>query len=67
VIPQLIVSLFLVIAAYAAILVAFFAVLFTGRWPQGLREFVIGASRWLLRVDAWFFLLADPYPPFSLR
>lgn len=67
VIPQLIVLFFLGIAVYVAIVVAFFAVLFTGRWPEGLREFVVGVMRWVLRVDAWFFLLADPYPPFSLR
>jgi hypothetical protein len=67
VIPQLIVLLFLWIAASFAVFVAFFAVLFTGRWPGGLRDFVVGASRWILRVDAWFYLLADPYPPFSLN
>jgi hypothetical protein len=66
VIPQLIVLFFLGIAASLAVLVAFFVVLFTGRWPTGLRDFVVGAMRWILRVDAWFFLLADPYPPFSL-
>jgi hypothetical protein len=67
VIPQAIVLFFLAIAVSVAMVVAFFAVLVTGRWPTGLRDFVIGASRWYLRVDAWFWLLADPYPPFSLR
>ncbi len=67
VIPQLIVLFFLAIALYATMFVAFFVVLFTGRWPAGLRDFVIGAARWVLRVDAWFYLLADEYPPFSLR
>jgi hypothetical protein len=66
VIPQLIVILFLLIALYVVVVIAFFAVLFTGRWPAGLRDFVIGGGRWVLRVDAWFYLLADPYPPFSL-
>jgi hypothetical protein len=66
VIPQVIVILFLSVALYFAVLVAFFAVLFTGRWPAGLRDFVVGANRWILRVNAWFLLLADPYPPFSL-
>jgi hypothetical protein len=50
-----------------AVLAAFFVVLFTGRWPAGLRDFVVGANRWIFRVDAWFYLLADPYPPFSLN
>jgi hypothetical protein len=67
VIPQLIVLFFLGIALYVVIVVAFFAVLFTGRWPEGLRDFVVGVMRWVLRVDAWFLLLADPYPPFSLH
>jgi Domain of unknown function (DUF4389) len=66
VIPQWIVIIFLGIALYIALLVAFFAVIITGRWPDGLREFVVGATRWILRVDAWFLLLANPYPPFSL-
>jgi Domain of unknown function (DUF4389) len=66
VIPQAIVIFFVGIVLYLAMLVAFFAVLITGHWPEGLRAFVIAASRWVLRVDAWFFLLANPYPPFSL-
>ena len=66
VIPQWIVIIFLGIALYIALILAFFAVIITGRWPDGLREFVVGASRWILRVDAWFLLLANPYPPFSL-
>jgi hypothetical protein len=67
VIPQAIVIFFLAIALYAAMLVAFFAVIITGKWPAGLRDFVVGLSRWIFRVDAWFYLLADPYPPFSTR
>jgi hypothetical protein len=67
VIPQAIVLFFLAIAVYVAMLVAFFAVLFTAHWPAGLRSFVVGAARWFVRVNAWFLLLADPYPPFSLR
>jgi hypothetical protein len=66
VIPQAIVILFLSIALYIAVLVAFFAVIITGRWPDGLKEFVVGATRWIFRVNAWYLLLADPYPPFSL-
>jgi hypothetical protein len=67
VIPQLIVLIFLGIALYVVGIIAFFAVIFTARWPTGLRDFVIGVNRWILRVDAWFYLLADPYPPFSLN
>ena len=66
VIPQLIALFFVGIALYFVSIVAFFVVIIVGRWPSGLAEFVVGANRWLLRVDAWFDLLADPYPPFSL-
>jgi hypothetical protein len=41
-------------------------VLFTGRWPDGLRTFVVGVIRWATRVNAYFLLLTDEYPPFSL-
>lgn len=49
-----------------AIIGAFFVVLFTGRWPEGLRRFVLGAGRLVLRVNAYSRLLVDEYPPFSL-
>jgi hypothetical protein len=67
VIPQLIVLAVLMLAAFLAMVIAWFAVVITGRWPDGLRDFVVGVGRWAMRVDGWFFLLADPYPPFSLR
>jgi hypothetical protein len=43
-----------------------FAVLFTGRWPEGMRDFVLNVWRWVLRVEVYFLLLADEYPPFVL-
>lgn len=54
------------IAAGAAIIVGWFAVLITGAWPEGLRSFVLRVEFWAVRVGAWFYLLADPYPPFTL-
>lgn len=45
----------------------FFAVLFTGRWPEGMRNYLIGATRWGTRVTAYFYLMTDVYPPFSLE
>jgi Domain of unknown function (DUF4389) len=66
VIPQLFVLAVLAFAASIAVFIAFFAVLFTGRWPAGLRNFVIGVARWSLRVNAYFLLLTDVYPPFAL-
>jgi hypothetical protein len=66
VIPQLIVFALLAVAAVLAWLVALFAVLFTGRWPEGLRTFVVGVMRWGTRLEAYVALLTDEYPPFSL-
>jgi hypothetical protein len=66
VIPQLIVLSVLGLVAFFAFVIAFFAVLFTGRWPEGLRTFVVGVMRWSTRVSAYFYLLTDEYPPFSL-
>ena len=66
VIPQIIVLALLIVAAVVVFVIAFFAVLFTGKWPTGLRDFVLGVMRWSLRVQAYFLLLTDIYPPFSL-
>jgi hypothetical protein len=67
-IPHYIVLLFLLLAAYVAVLIAFFAILFTGRYPRGLFDFVVGTLRWLNRVQAYsHWLMTDRYPPFSLK
>ncbi|MFN8025026.1 MAG: DUF4389 domain-containing protein [Acidimicrobiia bacterium] len=66
VIPHLFVLWFLGIGVLFAWIGAFFAVLFTGAWPEGLRKFVIGYERWSLRISAYVFFLTDEYPPFSL-
>ena len=66
-IPHYIVLVFLGIAAFVCIVIAWFAILFTGRYPRGLFDFVVGVGRWGVRVEAYAFLLAtDRYPPFSL-
>jgi hypothetical protein len=65
-IPHYIVLFFLAIAAFVSVIIAWFAILFTGRYPRGLFDFVVGVYRWFLRVDAYAFLLVtDRYPPFS--
>jgi len=66
-IPHCIVLWFLGIAALVSVVIAWFAILFTSRYPQSLFEFVVGVLRWSLRVSAYAFLLTtDRYPPFSL-
>jgi hypothetical protein len=65
--PHYIVLLFLLIALVIAAIVVWFAVLFTGRYPQGLFDFAEGVMRWSNRVGAYAFILAtDRYPPFRL-
>jgi hypothetical protein len=67
-IPHLIVLLFLYVAALVVWVIVWFAILFTGRFPRGLFDFLVGVSRWSLRVNAYaVLLLRDDYPPFSLR
>jgi hypothetical protein len=68
VIPHYFVLLFLGIAAAVCVIIAWFAILFTGRYPKSLFDFVLGVQRWGLRVVAYAFLLiTDKYPPFSLE
>jgi hypothetical protein len=66
-IPHYIVLLVLWIGAFFAIVIAWFAVLITGRYPRGLFDFVVGVNRWTIRVTAYVYLMVDPYPPFSLE
>jgi len=66
VIPHLFVLALLAIGVWVSLIIAFFAVLFTGQWPAGLRDYVIKVMRWGVRVQAYFLLLTDLYPPFEL-
>ena len=66
-IPHYFVLFFLSIASFFALIIAWFAILFTGRYPRRLFNFNVGVNRWWLRVKAYAFLLVtDTYPPFSL-
>jgi hypothetical protein len=66
-IPHYIVLLFLWLAALVSVVITWFAILFTGRYPRGLFEFVDGVLRWTNRVAAYaFVLVTDEYPPFRL-
>jgi Domain of unknown function (DUF4389) len=67
-IPHYIVLIFLFIAAFVCVVIAWFAILFTGRYPRSLFDFVVGVQRWALRVVSYAFVLnTDQYPPFALE
>jgi hypothetical protein len=67
-IPHILILVVLSVAAFFAVIAAWFAILFTGRYPRGLFDFVVGVGRWWLRVQAYALLLVtDRYPPFSLH
>ena len=66
IIPHLIAIWALAVAWALVTTIAWFAILFTGRYPASLYEFSVGALRWTTRVEAYLLLLHDEYPPFSL-
>lgn len=67
VIPHLVVLVLLGLGAIVAVVVAWVAIVFTGRYPDGLFDYVVGVGRWNLRVVAYAFaLVTDEYPPFRL-
>ena len=65
--PHYVVLVFLWIGAVIAVIIAWFAILFTGRYPRGLFDYVVGVFRWTNRVVGYaFVLVTDRYPPFRL-
>jgi hypothetical protein len=67
-IPHYILLIFLWIAALVSVIIAWFAILFTGRYPRGLFDFLQGVGRWTNRVIGYaFVLVTDEYPPFRLE
>ena len=65
-VPHFICLFALGIGAFFVAIYAWFAVLFTGRWPRGAFDYMVGVFRWAYRVVAYYHLMVDPYPPFSL-
>jgi hypothetical protein len=65
VIPHAIVLAFYAIAAGVVVIIAWFALVFTGRWPRGMYDFVAGFFRYATAVHGYFYLLTDDYPPFG--
>jgi hypothetical protein len=67
IIPHMIVVGLLSIAWWVTSCVAWFAILITGNYPNGLYNFGVGVLRWFIRVEAYLLLLVDEYPPFSFE
>ncbi len=67
IIPIALFTALVAIAAFFALIASFFAVLFTGRWPEGIHSFVVKTARLGLRLNAYGRLLVDDYPPFALE
>ena len=65
-IPHYIAIYVLGFGAALGLFIAWFAVLFTGRYPEALFDFIVGVERWRLRVGAYILLQVDTYPPFTL-
>jgi hypothetical protein len=66
-IPHYIVLIFLYIGAFFVVIAAWFAILFTGRYPRGIFDYLVGVGRWQNRVVAYAgILVTDRYPPFRL-
>lgn len=66
-IPHLIVLVFLGLAWLVTAIIGWFAILLTGRYPEGLYRFAVGYLRWSLRFETYMLLMRDEYPPFSLE
>ena len=65
IIPNLFVLMLYGIAYFVTLVIAWFAILFTGRYPRGLFDFAVGLFRWSLRVNVYLYLMRDEYPPFG--
>lgn len=67
VIPHWFVLAVVMIAWWFVTVIAWFAILLTGSYPESFAPFSVGVMRWTLRVEAYMLLLVDEYPPFSLE
>jgi hypothetical protein len=65
--PHAIVLFFVLCFWWIVTIVAWFAILITGSYPEGLYAPCVGAMRWLVRFEAYLLLLVDDYPPFSME
>lgn len=65
-IPHAFCLIFLAIGALFVKLIAWWVVLFTGKYPKGMHDYMVGVARWAVRVNLYYYNLTDTYPPFSL-
>ncbi len=65
--PHFICLYFLFIGFAFVRIIAFFAVLFTGKFPAGMHSYMVGLFRWIFRINAYMSYLTDKYPPFSMK
>ena len=65
-IPHLIIIWFLALASAIAVWFSFWVILFTGKYPKPLFNFIVGVLRWQNRINSFMYGLTDKYPPFSL-
>lgn len=66
-IPHAFCLIFLMIGALFVKMIAFWIVLITGSYPKGMHDYMVGVTRWGMRVNAYYYNLTDTYPPFSLN
>lgn len=64
--PHMFILFFMMMGQQIVMTIAFFAVLFTGKYPMGMHAFMQGVMRWNFRVNAYMSCMTDTYPPFSL-
>ena len=65
IIPHYIVSIFYALAAFIVVFLAWFAILFTGKYPVGMYNFIAGYLRFSVRYNAYAYLICDEFPPFD--
>ncbi|MFH1140494.1 MAG: DUF4389 domain-containing protein [Chloroflexota bacterium] len=66
-VPHIVLLFFLNIAVFIAVVIGYVVVLFTGKYPRGMFDLVVGVTRWQTRMTLWLSGTTDKYPPFSLR
>ena len=66
-IPHVFCLLFLQIGVMFVRLIAFWVVLITGKYPNGMHEYMVGVMRWAFRINIYMSFMTDKYPPFSMK